>query len=69
MLIKPGKKHRQYSYTPRFYNPEARGEDGRRPIRFSRAGVYRKSGRSLIIVIISIGFIVYILHLLSQLGK
>lgn len=69
MLMKPGKKHRQYSYTPRFYNPETRGEDGRKPIHFSRAGVYRKSGRSLIFVLAAIGFIVYILHLLSQIGQ
>jgi len=69
MFAKPGKKNRQYSYTPRFYAPETRDEDGRRPIRFDRGGGYRKSGRSLVFVLAAIGFIVYILHLLSQMGQ
>ncbi len=69
MFIKPGRKNRQYSYTPQFYKPEKEHGNERRPIRFRRTHVYRKTGRSLIGIIAALIFITYMLHLLSQIGK
>jgi hypothetical protein len=70
MFLKPGRKHRQYSYTPVYYDPdkEAR-ETGRRPIKFHRGSGKAKTGKSFIGIAIALGIIVYVLYLLSQIGQ
>ena len=71
MFTKPGRKNRQYSYTPQFYDPEKeKQETGRRQIKFRRgSGTSKKSGRPVLKFLLSLAFIFYIIHLLSQIGR
>lgn len=65
------KRHRQYQYTPRVYDPEKEKRNnrvqGRRELRFQRGGA-KASPRSLIFVIAAMGLILYLIYKLSQVG-
>lgn len=61
------RKHRTFQYTPRFYKPEE--DERKRPkirIRPSARSAHR---RSMVFMIAAIGFVLYILFLLSRIGK
>ena len=60
-------KHRSFEYTPRFYDPdkEQRNHPGIR-IRRQR---HRTKGRSLIWMIATLGFILYVLYFLLKLQQ
>ncbi len=60
-------KHRKFEYTPRYYKPE--GEDRiRQRIRIRRQR-QRAKGRSLVWMIAMLAFVLYVMYLLSQIGK
>lgn len=68
------KKHRQYSYTPRFYKPE---EDEsyrtRQRIRFRRGGTltadYRKKSRSMLFKVIAVAAVIYLIYWFAQFAQ
>ncbi|RMF59300.1 MAG: hypothetical protein D6748_06735 [Calditrichaeota bacterium] len=61
------RKHRTYQYTPRFYKPEE--EERRRPPLRIRRSSRTAQQRSILYLIITIGFVLYIFYMLSQLAK
>ncbi len=61
------RKHRSYQYTPRFYKPEEDKE--RKPrIRIRRSGRSAQY-RSVLYLLVTIAFLMYVLYLLSRIGK
>ena len=62
-------KHRKFEYTPLYYDPE---KDERENIR-KRLGIRRlrrqAKTRSLVWMLATLAFLLYMLYLLSQVGK
>ncbi len=62
-------KHRSFSYEPRYYKPEKDEQERRRQrIKFRRPR-HRSRRASTVGLFVLLAFVVYLLHLLSQLGK
>ncbi|RMG61284.1 MAG: hypothetical protein D6715_13980 [Calditrichaeota bacterium] len=62
-------KHRSFTYEPHYYKPEKDEQERRRQrIKFRRPR-HRPRRASTVGLFLLLAFIVYLLHLLSQLGK
>ncbi len=63
-------KHRKFEYLPLYWDPEKEErEKGRKRIRFRRTTARHAKMRSYFWLIIMLGFIMYILYLLSRVAK
>ena len=72
MFLRPGKKHRQYGYTPRFYKPEEdQAQRVRKRIHFrsnSEQNSKSKRSRSIIVGVALILVILWAIMQLQQAG-
>ena len=64
-------KNRKFDYTPLYYDPKKEEREGKR-IKFKRSynlAKARAKQRSIIWLIVLVGFVLYFLHFLSRVGK
>ncbi|HFB67454.1 MAG TPA: hypothetical protein ENJ66_00705 [Calditrichae bacterium] len=62
-------KHRDFEYTPLYYKPEKDKDEQVRKRLGIRRLRHKHKTRSLIWMLATLGFILYMLYLLSQIGK
>ncbi len=67
MFLRPGRKHRSYQYTPRFYKPEVPDPTERKQIRFKR-NVRSQSNRSLLWTLVAILCVIYFIFYFNSSG-
>jgi hypothetical protein len=62
-------KHRQFRYTPQYWDPEKEEREGHK-IKFKRTHLKQKAERrSLIWLFVLLAFVFYLIHFFSRLGR